>query len=278
MLLPKQVITDHGVIHKLARLAHTQDDLLRFTNRHNYFRIIFKLFENCIKLFFILCQSNHCQQYYWLLDGISWSRLFKTILLISKFLVPSYASPLLLNTNIPKVQHVYLIAIWQKQAWRAKMMYIWADRKCIFEFHICFWRRPPILPGYINTHHIFFDDDLPTIPIYVLAQNLPYCPTTSICVHHQGKYQYININIYCICVYNINIYTMYYIVICVHHQGKAGRGDQQLLRAGEQPSSFWKGSSTLFVFSFGEVFLFFHCIFLWSSLAFCTSYFVICIE
>ena len=71
---------------------------------------------------------------------------------------------------------------------------------------------------------------------------------------------------------------MYYIVICVHHQGKAGRGDQQLLRAGEQPSSFWKGSSTLFVFSFGEVFLFFHCIFLWSSLAFCTSYFVICIE
>ena len=49
---------------------------------------------------------------------------------------------------------------------------------------------------------------------------------------------------------------MYYIVICVHHQGKAGRGDQQLLRAGEQPSSFWKGSSTLFVFSFGEVLLF----------------------
>ena len=25
----KKVITDHGVIHKLARLAHTQDDLLR---------------------------------------------------------------------------------------------------------------------------------------------------------------------------------------------------------------------------------------------------------
>ena len=26
----KKVITDHGVIHKLARLAHTQDDLLRY--------------------------------------------------------------------------------------------------------------------------------------------------------------------------------------------------------------------------------------------------------
>ena len=64
MLLPKQVITDHGVIHKLARLAHTQDDLLRFTNRHNYFRIIFKVL-------FILCQTNHCQQYYWLLEVIS---------------------------------------------------------------------------------------------------------------------------------------------------------------------------------------------------------------
>ena len=71
MLLPKQVITDHGVIHKLARLAHTQDDLLRFPNRYNYSRIIVKLFENCFKLFFILCQTNHCQQYYWLLDGIS---------------------------------------------------------------------------------------------------------------------------------------------------------------------------------------------------------------
>ena len=61
MLLPKQVITDHGVIHKLARLAHTQDDLLRFPNRYNYSRIIVKLFENCFKLFFILCQTNHCQ-------------------------------------------------------------------------------------------------------------------------------------------------------------------------------------------------------------------------
>ena len=31
----KKVITDHGVIHKLARLAHTQDDLLR------YFHMVF---------------------------------------------------------------------------------------------------------------------------------------------------------------------------------------------------------------------------------------------
>ena len=29
------VITDHGVIHKLARLAHTQDDLLRWPRLHD---------------------------------------------------------------------------------------------------------------------------------------------------------------------------------------------------------------------------------------------------
>ena len=142
MLLPKQVITDHGVIHKLARLAHTQDDLLRFTNRHNYFRIIFKVF-------FILCQTNHCQQYYWLLEVISWSRLFKTILLDSKFLVPSYASHRFLHSNVPKFQHV---SHWDmpKTGMKGKNDVHRSKSQMHFENSLCFWRRPPILPGYIN--------------------------------------------------------------------------------------------------------------------------------
>ena len=165
MLLSKQVITDHGVIHKLARLAHTQDDLLRFPNRHNNLRIVFKSFENCFKLFFILCQSKHCQQYYWLLEVIRWSHRFKTILLVSKFLVPSHASPCLLHSNVPKFHHVYLIAIWQKRAWRAKMVHIEADHKGILGF-----------------------------------RNLPYCPTTSICGPGQiSIYQYIA-NILYMCI------------------------------------------------------------------------------